>query len=57
MADTPIKPETSPSEPPLDAETREQLRQQAAKDALQRSFEHGAPETGPGDDLNIETSE
>jgi hypothetical protein len=38
----------------LDDDAREERRQQEAKEILRRSFEHGAPETGPGDDLSFE---
>jgi hypothetical protein len=49
--------ENNSDKPGLSEEDRDEIRQQEAKDVLRQSFEHGAPETGSGDDLDIETQE
>jgi len=43
--------------PGLDEDDRAEIQRQEARDALRKSFEHGAPETGFGDDLEPETGE
>jgi hypothetical protein len=38
----------------INPKSREATQRREAKEALQQSFEHGAPETGPGEDAVID---